>query len=63
MMEPFDGIVKPLISQMSSEEDQYFNIPTDRTVEDLRNIIEKRYPDILTINFDKKEKKKLLVYI
>ena len=63
MMEPFDGIVKPLISQMSSEEDQYFNIPTDRTVKDLRNIIEKRYPDILTINFDKKENKKNFWFI
>ncbi len=63
MMEPFDGIVKPLISQMSSEEDQYFNIPTDRTVKDLRNIIEKRYPDILIINFDKKENKKNFWFI
>ena len=55
MMEPFDNIVKPLVAQMGSEEDQYFNIPTDRTVEDLRIIIETRYPDILKINFDKKE--------
>jgi len=58
MLEPFDYIVKPLVSQMSSEEDKYFTIPTDRNVEDLRNIIEKRYPDILKINFTKKEKKK-----
>ena len=63
MMEPFDNIVKPLISQMGSEEDQYFNIPTDRTIEDLRNIIEKRYPDILRINFDKKENKKNFWFI
>ena len=36
------NIVKPLNkSQMSSDEDKYFNIPTNRTVEDLRNIIEK----------------------
>ena len=63
MMEPFDHIVKPLISQMSSEEDQYFNIPTNRTVEDLRNIIEKRYPDILRINFEKKENKKNFWFI
>src|SRR5210317_1048345 len=45
MLEPFDRIVKPLVSKMSSDEDQYFTIPTYRTVEDLRNIIEKRYPD------------------
>ena len=63
MMEPFDDIVKPLISQMSSEEDQYFNIPTNRTVEDLRNIIEKRYPDILRITFEKKENKKNFWFI
>ena len=55
MLEPFDDIVKPLVSKMSSDEDQYFTIPTYRTVEDLRNIIEKRYPDILKINFEKKE--------
>ncbi len=63
MMEPFDKITKPLVSQMSSEEDLYFNIPTDRSVEDLRNIIEKRYPDILKINFDKKENKKNFWFI
>ncbi len=63
MMEPFDDIVKPLISQMSSEEDRYFNIPTDRSVKDLKNIIEKRYPDILKINFDKKENYKNFWFI
>ena len=63
MLEPFDHIVKPLISQMSSEEDQYFTIPTHRTVEDLRNIIEKRYPDILKINFEKKENNKNFWFI
>jgi len=55
MMEPFDEIVKPLVTKMSSEEEKYFSIPTDRTVEDIRNIIEKRYPNILKINFNKKE--------
>ena len=63
MLEPFDRIVKPLISKMSSDEDQYFTIPTYRTVEDLRNIIEKRYPDILKINFAKKENNKNLWFI
>ena len=63
MMEPFDDIIKPLISKMSSEEDQYFNIPTDRTVRDLRNIIETRYPDILKINFKKKENHKNFWFI
>ena len=55
MLEPFDNIVKPLVSKMSSDEDKYFTIPTNRTIQDLRNIIEKRYPDILKINFKKKE--------
>ncbi len=63
MMEPFDDIIKPLISKMSSEEDQYFNIPTDRSVYDLRKIIEKRYPDILKINFKKKENYKNFWFI
>jgi hypothetical protein len=63
MLEPFDRIVKPLISKMSSDEDQYFTIPTYRTVEDLRNIIEKRYPDILKINFEKKENQKNFWFI
>ena len=35
MMEPYDDIVSPLIKKMSSEEEKYFNIPTDRTVLDL----------------------------
>jgi len=55
MMEPYDDIVNPLISKMSADEDEHFNIPTDRTVEDLRNIIEKNYSEILKIDFAKKE--------
>ena len=55
MMEPFNNIVEPLIRDMSSEEDKYFNIPTERTVKELRNILEERYPQILDIDFSKKE--------
>ena len=55
MMEPFGEIVQPLISQMSSEEEKYFNIPTERTVEDLKKILENKYSDILKIDFDKKD--------
>ena len=55
MMEPFDDIVDPLINQMSSEEEKYFNIPTTRTVQDLREILEKKYSEILRINFLKKK--------
>ena len=60
---PFDDIVKPLISKMSSDEDKYFTIPADRTVEDLRVIIEKRYSNILKINFEKKENYKNFWFI
>ena len=63
MLEPFDDIVKPLVNKMSSDEDKYFTIPTDRTVEDLKNIIEKRYPDIIKINFEKKENSKNFWFI
>ncbi|MDC1247697.1 hypothetical protein N8Z52_00270 [Pelagibacteraceae bacterium] len=55
MMEPYDDIILPLIKEMSSEEEKYFNIPTERTVEDLKLILEKKYPDILTIDFTKDE--------
>ncbi len=55
MMEPFDEIIKPLITKMSSEEDEYFNIPVERTIKDLRNIIEQKYSEILKIDFNKKE--------
>ena len=55
MLEPYDYIVEPLIHEMSSEEEKYFNIPGDRTVLDLRNILEEKYSDILKIDFSKKE--------
>jgi len=55
MMEPYSDITNPLVSNMSSEEDKYFNIPTNRTVNELKSIIEKKYPNILEINFSQKE--------
>ena len=55
MMEPYSEITEPLVKEMSSDEEKYFNIPAHRNVEDLRNIIEKKYPNILEINFEKKE--------
>ncbi|WP_440698062.1 hypothetical protein [Candidatus Pelagibacter sp. HIMB1709] len=55
MMEPYNEITDPLVKEMSSDEEKYFNIPTHRTVEDLRNVIVKKYPNILEINFEKKE--------
>ena len=55
MMEPFDNIVNPLVKKMESEEEKFFNIPTERTVLDLRSIIEDRYPKIIKIDFNKEE--------
>ena len=55
MMEPYDDIITPLINQMSSEEEKYFNIPTNKTVNDLKNILENKYKNILKIDFSKKE--------
>ena len=55
MMEPYDDIVKPLINKMSSEEEKYFNIPTERTVHDLKVILEKSYTKILNIDFSRKK--------
>ncbi|MDA9645013.1 hypothetical protein N9T36_00260, partial [bacterium] len=55
MMEPYNNITQPLVKNMSSDEDKYFNIPTSRTVEELQIIIKNKYPNILDINFEKKE--------
>ena len=55
MMEPYDDIITPLINQMSSEEEKYFNIPTSKTVNDLKNVLENKYTNILKIDFSKKE--------
>ena len=55
MMEPYDQIVDPLVNKMSSEEELYFNIPTNRTVTELRDILEEKYDKILKIDFSKKE--------
>ena len=63
MMEPFDHITKPLIHEMSSEEEKHFNIPAHRSVKELRNIIKKRYPNIIKINFQKKENYKKFWFI
>ncbi len=53
MMEPFNNITEPLIKDMSSDEEKYFNIPSNRTVKELMNIIKKKYSNILSIDFKK----------
>ncbi len=55
MMEPYDKIVSPFVYKMSSDEEKYFCIPGNRSILDLRNILEKNYSNILTIDFSKKE--------
>ena len=55
MMEPYDDIVNPLINKMTVEEEKYFNIPTHRTVEELKQILEKKYSEMLKIDFSQKE--------
>ena len=55
MMEPYPNIVENLIQNMSSDEDKYFNIPVNRTIEELRNILEANYSEILQIDFKKEE--------
>ncbi len=55
MMEPYDDIINPLVNKMSSEEEKYFTIPTNRTVIELKEILENKYSKILNIDFSKNE--------
>ena len=55
MMEPYDNIINPLIKKMSSDEEKHFNIPTQKNIENLRNILENNYSEIIKIDFSKKE--------
>ncbi len=55
MMEPFNEITDPLIKEMSSDEDKYFDIPTHRTINELKKILETSYSNIINIDFKKKE--------
>ena len=63
MMEPFDNIVDPLVKKMSSEEERYFDIPSHRTVNELRTIIERKYSNILSIDFNNKQNYKKFWFI
>ena len=54
-MEPYDGIINPLVKEMSSDEDLYFDIPAENTVDNLISMIKKNYKNILGIDFNKKE--------
>jgi hypothetical protein len=54
MMEPYDNIIDPLINSMSSEEEEYFTIPTHKKVSDLKKILENNYKSIIKIDFNTK---------
>ena len=51
MMEPYDNIVTPLVSNMSSDEEDYFEIPSYRNTDELIEIIENYYKNIIKIDF------------
>ena len=55
IMEPYEKIVNPLIKTMSADEDRYFTIPIDKTISDLRNILELNYSDILKVDLTQKQ--------
>ena len=55
MMEPYDNIIEPLVKNMSSDEEKYFNIPSSRKLIELKTIIETKYKSILNINFNDKK--------
>ena len=55
MMEPYDNIIEPLVKNMSSDEEKYFNIPSSRKLIELKKIIDTKYKSILSINFNDKK--------
>jgi len=55
MMEPYNDIIDPLINNMSSEEEEYFTIPTHKKVSDLKKILENNYKSIIKIDFTAKD--------
>jgi hypothetical protein len=55
MMEPYDDIVDPLINKMSSEEEEFFTIPTHKKVSDLKKILENNYKSIIKIDFSTRD--------
>ncbi len=63
MMEPYEQITNPLVKKMSSDEEKYFNIPADRTIFDLRGILEKNYKNIIKIDFNDKENNKFFWFV
>ncbi len=63
MLEPFNEIISPLVQKMNSEEEKYFDIPTNRKIKDLKDILKDKYPNILKIDFNKKENNRKFWFI
>jgi hypothetical protein len=55
MMEVYPHIVEPLSYEMSIDEEEYFDIDTARSIQDVCELIEKQYAWLLKINFDQKD--------
>ncbi len=55
MMEVYPDIVEPLSYEMSINEDEYFDIDTSKTIDELCKLIENQYTWLLNIDFDNKE--------
>ena len=63
IMEPYDEIINPLINKMSSDEEKYFNIPAHKNISELRDILERKYSDIIKIDFSEKKNNKNFWFI
>ena len=55
MMEIYPDIVEPLSYEMSIDEDEYFDIDTSKTIDEVCRLIENQYTWLLNIDFDNKE--------
>ncbi len=55
MMEVYPDIVEPLSYEMSINEDEYFDIDTSKTIDEVCKLIENQYTWLLNIDFDSKE--------
>ena len=55
MMEPYDDIISSLVKNMSAEEELFFDIPGERSVNELIKIIKNNYSNILDIDFESKD--------
>ena len=55
MMEVYPDIVEPLSYQMSIDEEVYFDFDASRSIQEIRQLIEKQYKWLLNIDFEQKD--------